>query len=112
MKSDQPRSEKKEDYSSTRFYTAFALLAFFSCRGLDYIASKKGERSYVFSAAAPKTEIPEAPVSLAVDIVLGEILYMRDATYEAEYQLYIMKRAAELAPYERMKKNLILEMRK
>jgi uncharacterized protein len=52
--------------------------------------------------------LPEAPVSLAVDIVLGEILYAQDATYEAEYQLYIMKMAADLLPYERAKQEMIL----
>ncbi len=64
MKPDQPRRENKEDYSPTRLYTAFALLALFSCLGLDYLASRKGERSYIFPAAAPKLEISEAPVSL------------------------------------------------
>ena len=52
--------------------------------------------------------LPEAPVSLAVDIVLGEILYTRDATYEAEYQLYIMRMAADLRPYEQAKQKMIL----
>jgi predicted nucleotidyltransferase len=56
--------------------------------------------------------LPEAPVMLALEIVEGEVLYAEDDRYEAEYQLYIMRLAAELAPYERMKRDLILEMRK
>jgi hypothetical protein len=52
--------------------------------------------------------LPEAPVSLALEIVTGEILYMQDSTYEAEYQLYIMRQAADLLPYERMKQAMIL----
>ena len=52
--------------------------------------------------------LPEAPVSLAADIVMGEILYARDSTYEAEYQLYIMRMAADLLPYERAKQKMIL----
>jgi predicted nucleotidyltransferase len=52
--------------------------------------------------------LPEAPVSLAVEIVTGEILYARDSTYEAEYQLYIMRMAADLLPYEREKQKMIL----
>jgi len=52
--------------------------------------------------------LPEAPVSLAVEIVLGEILYAMDSTYEAEYQLYIMRMAADLLPYERAKQKMIL----
>ena len=52
--------------------------------------------------------LPEAPVSLAVEIVQGEILYARDSTHEAEYQLYIMRMAADLLPYERVKQKMIL----
>jgi predicted nucleotidyltransferase len=56
--------------------------------------------------------LPEAPVMLALEIVQGELLFAEDDRYEAEYQLYIMRMAAELAPFERMKKDLILEMPK
>jgi hypothetical protein len=52
--------------------------------------------------------LPEAPVFLALEIVTGEILYMQDSTYEAEYQLYIMRQAADLLPYERMKQKMIM----
>lgn len=52
--------------------------------------------------------LPEAPVSLAAEIVLGEILFARDSTYEAEYQLYIMRMAADLLPHERAKQKMIL----
>lgn len=52
--------------------------------------------------------IPEASIFLALEIVHGELLYTHDETYEAEYQLYIMRRAAELIPYERQKKAIIL----
>ena len=52
--------------------------------------------------------LPEAPVSLALEIVTGEILYMQDPTLEAEYQLYIMRQAADLLPYEKMKQDMIL----
>ena len=52
--------------------------------------------------------LSEAPVVLAFEIVTGEILYLRDATYEAEYQLYIMRMAAELIPFERAKQKMIM----
>ena len=52
--------------------------------------------------------LSDAPVFLALEIVTGELLYANDSTYEAEYQLYIMRRAAELIPYERMKEEMIL----
>jgi hypothetical protein len=52
--------------------------------------------------------LPDAPVFLALEIVSGEILYMQDDTYEAEYQLYIMRMAADLLPYEREKQKMIM----
>lgn len=52
--------------------------------------------------------LSEAPIFLALDIVMGEILYEEDLTYEAEYQLYIMRMASELLPYEKMKQKMIL----
>jgi hypothetical protein len=45
---------------------------------------------------------------LGLEIVKGEILYAEDSTFEAEYQLYIMKMAADLLPYERAKISMIL----
>ena len=52
--------------------------------------------------------IPEVPVLLALEIVTGEIMYVEDPTYEAEYQLYIMKMAADLLPHERTKQSMIM----
>jgi len=52
--------------------------------------------------------LPEAPVFLALEIVTGEILYRQDSTHEAEYQLYIMRMAADLLPYEQMKQRMIM----
>jgi predicted nucleotidyltransferase len=56
--------------------------------------------------------LPEGPVMLALEIVQGELLFAEDDRYEAEYQLYVMRRADELAPFERMKRDLILEIQK
>jgi predicted nucleotidyltransferase len=52
--------------------------------------------------------IPEAPTLLAQEIVSGEILYAEDPTFEAEYQLYITKMAADLLPHERVKQSMIM----
>ena len=60
---------------------------------------------------APRVDLvvlPEAPISLAFEIVTGEILYMDDAAHEAEYQLYIMRQYADLLPHERMKQEMIM----
>lgn len=52
--------------------------------------------------------LPEAPPFLALDIVCGELLYTSDPDAEAEYQLYVLRRAGDLAPYERQRRRMIL----
>ncbi|MFW6140912.1 MAG: nucleotidyltransferase domain-containing protein [Acidobacteriota bacterium] len=53
-------------------------------------------------------EIPEAPITLALEIVQGELLYASGDDFEAEYQLFIMSKAADLMPFERRKQKSIL----
>lgn len=45
--------------------------------------------------------LPEARPFLAADIVSGELLAVTDPDAEAEYQLYVLRRAGDLAPFER-----------
>lgn len=45
--------------------------------------------------------LPEAGPFLARDIVVGELLCARDPRAEARYQLYALRRAADVAPYAR-----------
>jgi len=52
--------------------------------------------------------LPEAPPFLALDIVRGELLCTTDPVAEAEYQLYVLRRAADLAPFERQRRQMIL----
>jgi predicted nucleotidyltransferase len=53
--------------------------------------------------------LPEAPAMLAADIVSGELLVAGDHAREAEYQLYALRRAADLAPFERERRAIVLE---
>jgi predicted nucleotidyltransferase len=53
-------------------------------------------------------DLSEAPVSLAFEIVQGELLYAEDPDFEAEYQLHVLRMAADLMPYERRKREMVL----
>lgn len=53
--------------------------------------------------------LPEADPFLAANIVRGERLYARDEYEADEYDLYILRRAGDLAPLERERMALILE---
>jgi len=43
--------------------------------------------------------LPEADPFLAVEIIGGELLYCSDADAQAEDELYVLRRAGDLAPY-------------
>lgn len=45
--------------------------------------------------------LPEADAFLALDVVRGELLYYADADAEAEYELYVLRRAGDLAEFEK-----------
>lgn len=52
--------------------------------------------------------IPEADPFLAANIVRGERVYARDSYLADEYDLYILRRAGDLAPLERERMQIIL----
>lgn len=52
--------------------------------------------------------LPEASAFLAVDIIRGELLYDEEPDRSAEYELYVLRRAGDLAHYERERIERIL----
>ncbi|RMF35424.1 MAG: nucleotidyltransferase domain-containing protein [Chloroflexi bacterium] len=52
--------------------------------------------------------LPEASPYLALDIVCGELLCATDPDAEAEYQLYVLRQAGDLAPWERERRRMLL----
>jgi len=52
--------------------------------------------------------LPEAPAFLAADVVSGELLFVSDRQREADFQLHVLRCAADLAPFERQRRALIL----
>jgi len=54
--------------------------------------------------------LPEADPFLALDIIRGELLYCADGDLQAEYELYVLRRAGDLAYYARERWSLILGM--
>jgi predicted nucleotidyltransferase len=50
----------------------------------------------------------EVSAFVALEGVTGELLFAVDETLEANYQLYIMRRAAELLPYQRARIKSVL----
>lgn len=52
--------------------------------------------------------LPEADPFLAANIIRGERIYARDPYLADEYDLYILRRAGDLAPLERERMQMIL----
>jgi predicted nucleotidyltransferase len=52
--------------------------------------------------------LPRAGPYLALDAVSGELLVSADPVRESEYQLYVLRRAGDLAFYERERRHQLL----
>lgn len=52
--------------------------------------------------------LPEADPFLALDAIRGELLCCTDLDAQAEYELYVLRRAGDLAPFARERWRLIL----
>lgn len=45
---------------------------------------------------------------LALDVIRGALLYTSDRDDQAEYELYVLRRAGDLAPFQRQRQALVL----
>lgn len=60
---------------------------------------------------APRVDLvvlPDAPPFLALAAVSGELIFCRDRVREANYQLFVLRRAGDLAPFERERRARLL----
>jgi predicted nucleotidyltransferase len=52
--------------------------------------------------------LPTAPPFLALEVIRGELLYCADSHAQAEHELYVLRRAGDLAPFQRAREELAL----
>lgn len=52
--------------------------------------------------------LEEAPPFLALAVIRGELIFCADPYRQAEFELYVLRRAADLAPFERRRREDIL----
>jgi predicted nucleotidyltransferase len=52
--------------------------------------------------------LPEASPFLALDVIRGELLFTLDPDAEAEFELYVLRRAGDLAGWEQERRRMIL----
>jgi uncharacterized protein len=52
--------------------------------------------------------LPKADPFLALEAIRGELLYTRNAIDQARYELYVLRRAGDLAPFKRARMELIM----
>ena len=53
--------------------------------------------------------LPEVDSYLALDIIRGELIYTDDPDRQARYELYVLRRAADLFPFKKDRIRMILE---
>jgi predicted nucleotidyltransferase len=54
-------------------------------------------------------DVARAGAFLALDIVRGERIFTRDATDTDRFELYVLRRAGDLLPFERQRQALMLD---
>lgn len=60
---------------------------------------------------APRVDVvllPTASPFLALDVIRGELLFCADHDAQAEFELYVLRRAGDLAPFQRQRQELAL----
>ncbi len=63
-------------------------------------------------AAGARVDLVDASAAvhnLSLAIIRGEILYCNDPGEQAEFELYVLRRAGDLAPFERERRRMLLE---
>ena len=53
--------------------------------------------------------LPEVDAFLALEIIRGELIYSDDLDRQARYELYVLRRAGDLAPFQKERIRAILE---
>ena len=53
-------------------------------------------------------DLSQVPAFLALDAVCGELLYAADLEKEARFQLYVLRRAGDLLPFQREREKAVL----
>jgi predicted nucleotidyltransferase len=53
--------------------------------------------------------LPEADPYLALDAIRGELLYTKDPDQQARYELFVLRRAADLLPFKKLRTRMILK---
>ena len=53
--------------------------------------------------------LPEAEPFLGLDVIRGELLYAKDLDQQARFELFVLRRAADLLPFKQERTRMILE---
>jgi len=77
---------------------------------LDAVVKMTGALERVLDVARVDIVVlPRANPFLALDVIRGELLYAADSHDQAEYELYVLRRAGDLAPFQRARQELALD---
>ena len=77
--------------------------------GVDAVVDMAGALEQVLGVGrVDLVLLPSASPFLALDIVRGELLYCADADDQAEFELYVLRRAGDLAAFQRARHEMVL----
>ena len=76
---------------------------------VDAVVGLADELEQLFEARRVDVVVlPGAKTVLALDVIRGELLYCADSHAQAEYELYVLATAGDLAPHQRARQELAL----
>ena len=77
--------------------------------GVDDVVRLAQELEQLFGV--PRVDLvllPGSKAFLALDVIRGELLYCADRDAQAEHELYVLRRAGDLAPFQKAREDLVL----
>ena len=75
---------------------------------LDALVGLQDEFEAALGLKVDLIDLTQADAFLALDAVRGERIFERDGRHVDEFELYVLRRAADLAPFEQERRRLLL----
>lgn len=79
-----------------------------SALALDRLIELQDELEHASGRSVDLVDLARASPFLALDVIRGERIFERDGRYLDEFDLYVLRRAGDLAPFERERRRAML----
>lgn len=78
-------------------------------QSLDELLALEGRFQDALGTEVDLVDLGKASAFLALDVIRGERIYCTDSTRCDEFDLYVLRRAGDLAPFEKERRRVLLD---